>query len=102
MRKIRRGEALRKLAQHMEELRAMGVTSLELFGSVARDEATAESDVDLLIELDPEKPIGLFDFVAIQQRIESILDVRKVDLTMRDCVFDELKERIYGEAVRVT
>ena len=79
----------------------MGVVSLELFGSVARDEAAPASDVDLLVELDPKQIIGLFGFVRIQERIEQMLGGCKVDLTMRDCVFDEMKEEIYGSAIRV-
>jgi predicted nucleotidyltransferase len=85
----------------MDELRAMGVVSLELFGSVARDEATQRSDVDLLVDIDPEEHIGLFGFVRIQQRIEEILGVPKVDLTMRDCVHEELRDDIFREAIRV-
>lgn len=99
--KIRRDEILRKLGAHLDELRAMGVTSLELFGSVARDEATTKSDVDLMVDIDPERHIGLFGFVAIQQRIEEILGGLTVDLTMRDCVYDEFKDDIFREAIRV-
>ena len=43
---------MRILREHRAELDAMGVRSLSIFGSVARDEAGPESDVDLLVEFD--------------------------------------------------
>jgi len=98
---VKRDEVLRILAAHMDELRTMGVVSLELFGSVARDEAKKRSDVDLLIDIDPDKHIGLFGFVRIQQRIEELLGVPRVDLTMRDCLYEELRDDILRGAIRV-
>jgi uncharacterized protein len=73
------------------------VRSLDLFGSVARDEASADSDVDLLVEFD--RPIGLFHFFRVQQRLEDLLGAR-VDLVMRDAVKPQLRERIFAEAIR--
>lgn len=99
---IKREDVLRILAEHKGELRAMGVVSLDLFGSLARNEAKKRSDVDLLVDIDPEKHIGLFGFVRIQQRLEELLGVSKVDLTMRDCLHEELKDDILREAIRVT
>jgi predicted nucleotidyltransferase len=79
------------------ELGELGVRSLDLFGSVARDEASADSDVDLLVEFD--RPIGLFHFFRVQQRLEEILGA-PVDLVMRDAVKPQLRERIFAEAIR--
>ena len=45
----RRADVLRVLAEHRAELEAMGVASLAVFGSVARDEARPNSDVDILV-----------------------------------------------------
>jgi predicted nucleotidyltransferase len=79
------------------ELGVLGVRSLDLFGSVARDEASADSDVDLLVEFD--RPIGLFHFFRVQGRLEELLGAR-VDLVMRDAVKPQLRERIFAEAIR--
>ena len=98
---MRRDDVVQILREHMDELREMGVTSLELFGSVARDDARPDSDVDLLVELDPDMPIGLFEYANIQLHIEEILGDCPVDLTMRNCVYEELRDDIYGEAIRV-
>ena len=77
----------------------MGVGSLSLFGSVARDEAGPESDVDLLIELG--RPMGLFDLGRIQVRLEEIMGC-KVDLVMPDALRPRLRTRFLAEAVRAT
>ena len=87
------------LSRHQAELRVMGVGSLAVFGSAARNEARPDSDVDLLVEFD--RPIGLFHFVDVQQRLSGLLGGIEVDLVMRDSVIEELKEDIYGEAVNV-
>jgi predicted nucleotidyltransferase len=97
---MKRDDALKILAEHRDELRQQfGVTSLALFGSVARDEAGPESDVDLLVEFD--RPITLFDLVAVQQHLEKILGVARVDAVMPDSIFPAIKDDILGEAIHV-
>jgi hypothetical protein len=96
---MNRQETGDRLAAHRDEIREMGVKSLELFGSRVRDEAGAQSDVDLLVEFD--KPSGLFHFFAVQHRLEEILGVDEVDLVEKEAVHPALRERIYEEAVRV-
>jgi len=95
-----RDKVVAQLQAHVQELREMGVKSLALFGSVARDEATENSDVDLLVELDPAFHAGLFGFVRVQQRIEDLLGVR-VDLVMPSGLHEELKQDILGEAIPI-
>jgi predicted nucleotidyltransferase len=92
-----RTQVLNILAAHQAQLRDLGVKSLALFGSVARDEATGASDVDLLVDFD--RPVSLFEVLDVRFFLESLLGVREVDLVLRRAVLDELKEDIYGEAV---
>lgn len=94
---VRRDEALALLAAHREELRQLGVESLALFGSVVRDEARADSDVDVLVTL--RRPMGIFGFLTIKERLEAILG-RPVDLVTPDGLKRQLRERILAEAVR--
>ena len=93
----RRADVINVLQEHRDELARMGVASLTLFGSVARDEAGSESDVDLLVELN--RRMGLFGFLEIQERLEALLG-RKVDLGMADGLKPRLRDRIQREAVR--
>jgi len=98
---VKRADVVRKLKAEQENLRRRyGVTSLALFGSVARDEAVPDSDVDVLVEFG--RPITLFDLVATQQHLERCLGVRRVDLVPRDSVFPAFREGILGEAVHVS
>ncbi len=97
---MKRDKAMGVLRQHWDELRAMGATSLALFGSTARDDAREDSDVDLLIEFD--RRVSLFDVFRVQHRLEEMLDVPKVDLVQRGAEHPALKERIHKEAIDVT
>jgi len=67
------------LRAHEAELRRAGIRHLSLFGSVARGDAEATSDVDLAAELDPDARIGLFALGALERRLANLLG-RKVDL----------------------
>jgi uncharacterized protein len=94
---MKRAQALQLLADHRDELSRMGVASLAIFGSVARDEAGPGSDVDLLVEF--SRPVGLFEFMGVQERLESILGI-KVDLGMPDGLKPRMRTRVLQEAVR--
>ena len=73
---MRRDAALKVLREHKTELEARyGVTRLGIFGSVARDEAADESDVDVVVEMVPD----LFRRVSLKDELEAILGA-KVDL----------------------
>ncbi len=95
---MRRDEALAILAAHHEELARLGVKSLAIFGSVARDEARPDSDVDILVEL--ERPMGLFGFLEVKEHLERMLG-RRVDLGTPDSLKPSLQETVLKEAVRV-
>lgn len=95
---MRRDEAVKLLAEHRDELAELGVTSLALFGSVARDEARPDSDVDLLVEV--RRPMGLFEFIGIKQRLEEIFG-RSVDLIMRTALKPRLRDGALREAIPI-
>ena len=87
-----------RLAAHAEELRAFGVRSIDLFGSIARGDARPESDVDLRVEF-VEVP-GFFGYVRLRNRLEEILG-RHVDLVMASGLHPRLRERVLREARHV-
>jgi len=92
-------ELEKKLAVHRSELRKFGIVSLAVFGSVARNESTQKSDIDLLVDFDRE--VGLFYLFEIQHRLEEIIGVPKVDLIQRNAIHPALREQILSEAVNV-
>lgn len=67
------------LRAHESELRRAGISHLSLFGSVARGDAEAASDVDLAVEFDPAARMDLFRLTALERRLGEILG-RPVDL----------------------
>lgn len=62
-----------------EFCRRNNIRKLSLFGSVLRDDFRPDSDVDVLVEFEPEAKFSLFEFVRIQEELEAIL-ARKIDL----------------------
>lgn len=61
------------LRAHATELRQAGISHVGLFGSVARGEAGPDSDIDLVVELDPGARIGLFRLVGLERRLTELL-----------------------------
>lgn len=59
-------DALEILRAHETDLRRLGVTHAAVFGSVARGEARADSDIDVLVELDDARPIGVFEYARLK------------------------------------
>jgi uncharacterized protein len=93
---MRRADVLELLKDHMPELHErFGVCSLALFGSYARDEPRADSDVDLLVEFD--RPVSFFGYMNLIEYLERLFGTR-VDLAtsadlrarVRPCVEKEL------------
>lgn len=90
-------EIRRLLRQEMPRLqREYAVRSLEIFGSFVRGEASANSDLDLLVNFD-DTPT-LFGFVRLEHELSQLLGV-KVDLVMKDGLKPALGARILAEAV---
>lgn len=76
MRQIRamdRNAAIARLKAHETELRAMGVSALSLFGSVARGEARTNSDIDLAARFDPAAKVGMVKYGTILERLRTVL-----------------------------
>ena len=97
---MKRSDVLSILHEKRGELsEKYGVKSLALFGSVARDEARPDSDVDLLVEFD--RPVGLFDFIGLQQFLETLLGC-KVDLGTLRSLKPRLKDSVLQEAIHVS
>jgi len=96
---MNRNQILARLHDCHAELRQrFGVCNVGIFGSAARDELRDDSDIDILVEFLPDRQIGLFGFVRLQRYLEEQLH-RKIDLTTRDALKRQLKDRILKEYV---
>ncbi len=79
---MNREQILATLRNHEQALRHRGVLHAALFGSVARDEATPGSDIDILVEIEPDAPVGVFEYVGITQYLADLFPNR-VDVANR-------------------
>lgn len=68
-----RDEVLATLRANEALLRRQGVLHVAVFGSVARDQQRDASDVDVLIELDPERPLDIYAYVGLKRLIGTLL-----------------------------
>src|SRR5271157_2580978 len=87
-----------KLREHEPELRSAGVVHLLVFGSVARGEASPDSDVDLMGEFDRSKRLTLLDLNSLELFLSEILRAR-VDLSDRTMLKGPIRMRAEREAV---
>jgi predicted nucleotidyltransferase len=75
--------ALATMRRSEHALRGRGVKHAALFGSVARGNHRPDSDVDIMIEIDPDARITIFDYVEIKEYIAGLFD-EPVDVVNRD------------------
>ena len=86
------------LRAHEAELRHRGVRHVGVFGSVARNEARPDSDLDILLDIDPEAPIGLYDYVGITQFLDDLFATR-VDVSNRSRLKPQVRHNAERDAV---
>jgi uncharacterized protein with HEPN domain/predicted nucleotidyltransferase len=78
---------------------AIGATSLYLFGSTARDEAGAESDLDLFIDYDKDGDFSAIELVRLKNYISDALNV-EADVTTRDGLHPLIRDEVVAKAER--
>jgi len=96
---MKRDEAIKRLRQHQADLMGLGVEHLYLFGSVARDEAVDQSDVDLFFDHERGR-LGVFELMDVKERTAAILGCG-TDVMTRASLHPALKDRIEKSAVQV-
>jgi len=86
------------LRTHENELRRMGVSHAAVFGSVALGEARADSDIDVLVELDQERSLGIFEYARLKLYINELLNGAG-DVVNRRTLKPLLRDSILRDAV---
>lgn len=85
------------LEDNLERIKAFGVTQFGIFGSVARDEDTENSDIDVLVDLEKET----FDnYMGLLFYLEDLFG-KKVDLAIKNSLKPRIKDRILSETVYI-
>ena len=91
-------EALAILLKHRDALQARGVRHAALFGSVARGEARPHSDLDILIELDPDAELDVFAYAGLRRYISDLF-TGPVDVVDRDGLKPHLRPPTERDAI---
>jgi len=95
-----RDEIIAKLKQAAPALRAEGVTGLAIFGSRARGNARDDSDLDVLIDVDPQAKFSLLDLVGVQHIVEDATGL-EAQAEMRRSLEPRFAKRIADDVIEV-
>jgi predicted nucleotidyltransferase len=93
-----REDIIARLRQNEAALRARGVTHAALFGSRARGDGRPDSDTDIMIEIDPEAPVTIYDYVVIKNFIAGLFDGR-VDVVDREGLKPYVRPAVTTDAI---
>jgi predicted nucleotidyltransferase len=99
-RPLEKREAMAALAALERPLRERGLKSLAVFGSVVRGAARPDSDLDILVELEPDTRFSLIDLVSLKDFLEDRLN-RKVDVVTKSGLEPTIRDRVLREAEAV-
>jgi predicted nucleotidyltransferase len=91
-------KALETLRSHENDLRRLRVSYAAVFGSVARGEVGAGSDVDVLVELDEDHPIGIYEYARVKLYISELFD-GSGDVVNRRTLKPLLRTNILNDAI---
>lgn len=91
-------EAIETLRRSEIDLRARGVRRAAVFGSVARGDNRPESDVDIMVEIDPEAHLTVYDYADLKDYIASLFD-SPVDVVNRDGLKPYVRPAATADAV---
>jgi uncharacterized protein len=95
---MNRDEVISKLRAHEAELKAAGIVRLAVFGSVARGENSAHSDVDLLADFDKTRRYTLLTMGRLESRLADLLGT-EVDLSSPEWLKDTVSDQALREAI---
>jgi predicted nucleotidyltransferase len=95
---MKRDDIIRTLKEREADLRAHGVTHAAVFGSVARDQQKPNSDVDILVDLDPAVVATMFDYAGLKDYVASLFE-GSVDVIDRGALKPRLRPRAAADAI---
>jgi predicted nucleotidyltransferase len=91
-------DIIARLRENEAALRARGVSHAALFGSRARGDSRPDSDTDIMIEIDPDAPVGVYEYVRIKEYIASLFEGR-VDVVDRDGLKPYVRPAVTVDAI---
>ena len=90
--------ALQTLRKAEAELRAKGIMHAGVFGSTARGEQRADSDIDIIVDFDPSVPITIYDYAGIRDDIAELFE-QPVDVVDRRGLKPHLQKPVTRDLV---
>ena len=97
---LKRDEVIAKIQEHRDKIQALGAASLYLYGSVARDEATDGSDIDVFVDKHPGHRLTFREYTGIIHLLEDTFG-RPVDVGTRESLHPALRSDIIASAIQV-
>jgi hypothetical protein len=97
---MKREDAISRIKDNADAIRALGTLRLYLYGSLARDDAGPASDVDVFVDRDPAKRFGFIELTELEFLLRDILGA-EVDVSTRTGLHPALSEAIEKSAIRV-
>ena len=95
---MNRQAIIARLREKESELRARGVIHAALFGSRARGDAGPDSDTDIMIEIDPDAGLSVYEYVGLKEFIASLFE-GPVDVVNRDGLKPYVRPAATSDAV---
>jgi uncharacterized protein len=95
---MKRDEIIEKLKEREADLRAQGVAHAALFGSVARGDDGPDSDIDILVDLDPAIVVTIFDYAGVKDFIAGMFE-RPVDVVSRESLKPRVRPKAIADAI---
>jgi predicted nucleotidyltransferase len=93
-----RDEIIKKLKAREADLRAQGVAHAAVFGSIARGEDHPDSDIDILVDLDPTIVVTIVDYAGVKDFIADMFD-RPVDVVSRESLKPRVRPKATADAI---
>jgi predicted nucleotidyltransferase len=91
-------DALATLHEHERDLRARGIRHAGIFGSVARGESRPDSDLDIIIDIEPDAHVTVLDYVGLKEYIAGLFH-GPVDVVSRDGLKPHVRPAAMANAV---
>ena len=96
--RMKRDEIIKKLKEREADLRAHGVIHAALFGSAARGEQRPDSDIDILVDLDPAIVATMFDYAGVKAYVASLFQ-GSVDVIDREALKPRVRPHATADAI---